>query len=143
MKAKQILSLYNVLVTIHKRGLPGQFPGCFWSFLWPSRTGPGGTPSGSRVTFNSNLNRAPAKNKPRIEPVSCPAGTRRGPCRDPPGTRGQILKESTQGTRPDPLYGTREGTCGVLTRLVGYPGGVLPVPLRCPNGSRSGPFNNL
>ena len=50
------------------------------------------TPRGARVTFNSNLRvtRAPAINKPRIKPVSCPAGARRSPYRDPPGTRGQI-----------------------------------------------------
>ena len=63
-------SLAYALVTFHKRGLPGLFPGCFW------------------------------------------------PC-------------------------STAGACGVLTWLVGDPGGVPPVPLRCPSGSRSGHLYNL
>ena len=33
------------------------------------------------------------------------------------------------------------GACGVLTWLVGDPGDVPSVPLRCPSGSRSGPLS--
>ena len=62
-----------------------------------------------------------------LKPVSA-TGTR---------TRGQFLKESAHGTHPGPL---RDPACGVLTWLVGDPGGVPPVPLRCPSGSRSGPL---
>ena len=106
------------------------------------------TPRGPRATFNSNLKvtRAPARNIPRFKPVICLAGARRGPCRDPPGIRGQILKESTQDTRPGPLRDPG-GSLRVLTWLVGDPGGLLPVPSRCPSGSRSvplsGPLYNL
>ena len=66
------------------------------------------TPRRPRVTFNYNLKvtRAPARNKPRIKPVNCPAGARRGPCWDPPGTRGHILKESPLAPPP---CGTRGG----------------------------------
>ena len=68
------------------------------------------TPRGPRVTFNSNLKvtRALARNIPQFKPVICPAGARRGPCRDPPWTRGQILKKNTQDTRPGP-YDVRAG----------------------------------
>ena len=55
-----------------------------------------------------------------LKPVSA-TGTR---------TRGQFLKESTHSTRPGPI---RDPACGVLTWLVGDPGGVPPVPLRCPS----------
>ena len=108
------LTLVRPSLTFHKRGLPGQFPGCFWPFFGrTARTwrDPGQvqsiffTPRGPWVTFNSSLKviRAPATNIPRFKPVNCPAWGRRGPCRDPPGTRGQFLKKSTQDTRPSPL----------------------------------------
>ena len=102
------------------------------------------TPRGPRVPFNSNLKvtRAPAINKPRMKPVNCPAGARLGPCRDPPGTRGQNMKESTQGTRPDHLRYPGGVLC-VPDSACRDPAGVLSVLLRCPNGSRSGPLNNL
>ena len=101
------LTLVRPLLTFHKRGLPGQFlavqhgtrrdPGQVQSIFF--------TPRGPRVTFNSSLKviRAPARNIPRFKPVICLAWARRGPCRDPPGTRGQFLKKSTQDTRPSPL----------------------------------------
>ena len=109
----------------------GAFPGSTRAVLavfWPYRTGSGGPrpgsifsdPRGPRATFNSDLKvtRATARNIPRFKPVIYPAGARWFPCRDPPGTRGQIFN--------------------VLTWLVGDPGGVPPAPLRCPSGSRSG-----
>ena len=63
------------------------------------------TPRGPWVTFHTNLKvtRATARNIPRFTPVNCPAGARPGPCWDPPGTRRQFLKKSTQDTRPGPL----------------------------------------
>ena len=103
----------------------GAFPGCsravFGRFLAVPHGTRGGpdrvpsilfTPGGPRVTFNINLKviRARARNIPRFKPVICPAGTRRGPFRDPLGTRGQFLKENTQGTRPGPL----RDPCGSL-----------------------------
>ena len=98
----------------------GPRPGAFHFF----------TPRGPRVTFNTNLKgtRAPARNIPRFKPVICPAGTRLGPCGDPPGTRGQFLKKKTRDTRPAP-YWNRAGACGVLTWLLRDPGGIPPVPL--------------
>ena len=96
----------------------GAFPGCSRAVFGRFLAVPHGTrrdhdrvssifftPGGPRITFNSNLKvtRAPARNIPRFKPVICPAGARRGPCRDPPGTRRQFLKESTQSTRPGPL----------------------------------------
>ena len=72
------------------------------------------TPGVPQVTFNSNLkvSRAPARNIPQLKPVICPTGSRRGPCRDPPGTRRQFLKESTQGTRPGSLRNPGGSLCG-------------------------------
>ena len=131
----------NALVTIHKRGLPGQF-------FWTSRTGPGGTPTGcrsffchpagARVTFNliTNLKitRAPAINKPRIKPVNCPTGARRGPCRDPPGTHFEG-KHAEYPPESPTVPGGGGRACGVLPRLVGDKGGVPPVPLQCRTGT--------
>ena len=97
-------------------------------------------PCGPRVTFNSNLKviRAPAINKPRIRPVNCPTGARRGPYRDPPGTRGHILKESKQGTRPDTLR-YPEGSLRGLDSTCRGPGrssaGALTMPERVPVGT--------
>ena len=87
-------------------------PALSLAVFWPSRTGPGGTPTRcrplfhparGRVTFNSNLKvtRAPARNIPWIKPG---------------------------------------GAYGILAWLVGDPGGVPPVPSGCPSGSRSGPL---
>ena len=98
------------------------------------------TPGGPRATFNSNLKvtRAPARNIPSIKPVNSPAGARRGPCRDPPGKRGQYLRDSTQDSPPvrDP--------CGSLwdpdLTCIGDPGGVPPVLSGCSSGSRSRPL---
>ena len=95
------------------------------------------TPRGTRVTFNSNLKvtRAPAKNKPRIKPVNCPAEARRGPCRDPSGKRWHILKESTQGIRLTPLRypgGWLWGSWLVLQ-------GTRAESRRCPYDARTGP----
>ena len=133
-----------------KEAFPGNSQAVFGRFFCCTARDPEGprpgavhffTPRWPRVTFNTNLKvtRAPARNIPRFKPVICPAGARRVPCRDPPGTRGQFLKKITQDTRPGP-YGTRAGACGVLTWLVGVPGGVPLVPLRCPSESRSGPL---
>ena len=80
-----------------------------------------------------------ARNKPRIKFVNCPAGVRRGPCRDP---RGQFLKESTEGSHPSPLRDPG-GSLRGPDLACRNPGRFPPVPLRCPNGSRSGPFINL
>ena len=86
------------------------------------------TPRGPQGTFNSNLKVtwAPARNIPRFKTIICPAGARRGPCRDPPGTRVTIFKEKVKhaGYPPGPpMRPERE-----------------PVPLRCLSGSRSGPL---
>ena len=51
-----------------------------------------------------------------IKPANSQAGARRGPCRDPPGKRGQYLRDSTQGTcRSPPPYRTLAGAYGILT----------------------------
>ena len=104
---EQRLSPYAALCPGHnsQKGPSRAVPGLFLAVPHGTRSSISFTPRGPRVTFNSNLNvtRAPAINKPRIKPVNCPAGARRGPCRDPPGTRGQIVKESKQGTRPNLL----------------------------------------
>ena len=124
-----ITTLSCALVTIHS----------FWPFLtvphgtrWDPHRVPSifFTPQGPRVTFNSSLKvtRAPATNKPRIKPVNCPAGARRVTCRDPPGTRGQILKESTQGTRSGPQQ---------------YPGGSLRGPESACRGPGRSPTGAL
>ena len=109
-----------------QKGLPGQFPRCFW------------------VTFNANskVTRAPAINKPRIKPVNCPAGGRRGPAGVRQGHGDTFWRKALRVPARTP-YGTREGVCGVLTRLVGDPVAVPPVPLWSPNGFRSGPLHNL
>ena len=89
----------------------GAFPGSSRAVFGRSARDPVGprpgavqffTPRRPRVTFNYNLKvtRAPARNKPRIKPVNCPAGARRGPFWDPPGTRGHILKESPLAPPP-------------------------------------------
>ena len=120
------------LVHISQKGPSRAVPGLLLDVFWPYRTGPGGTTTGClpffhpRVTFNSNLKvtRAPARKIPRPPAWT---KTRRIPAQAP--------------------YGTRAGACGVLTWFVGDPGGVPPVPLRCPSGSRtqplSGPLYNL
>ena len=106
------------------------------------------TPRRPRVTFNSNLkvSRAPARNIPWFKPVICPTGARRGPCRDPPGRRGQILKESTQDTRLGPLRDPDGNLWGPDLACRG-PGRCSAGALPCPSGSRSGalsgPLSNL
>ena len=81
------------------------------------------TPGGPRATFNFNLKvtRAPARNIPRIKPVNSPAGARRGPCRDPPGKRGQYLRDSTQDS-PPPRTGSLRELMGSWLDLYRGPG---------------------
>ena len=131
------------------KGLPGQSPGCFWPFLGRPARDPEGpqpgavhffNPARARVTFNSNskVTRAPAINKPRIKSVNCPTGAWRGPCRDPPRTPGQILKESTNGTRPDPLRypgGSMWGPDPAFRGPGRSPAGALRMPERIPVGT--------
>ena len=54
-----------------------------------------------------------------------------------------ILKESTRDIPARAPYGTRKGACLGPDAACRDTGGVPPVPIRCPNGSRSGPLNNL
>ena len=99
------------------RSDPGRVPSIFF------------TPRGPRVTFNSNLKvtRCPEINKPRIKPINCPAGARRG--------HGNKFWRKARRAPARVPYGTREGACVVLTRLVGDP----VESRRCPYDARTGP----
>ena len=98
----------------------GAFPGCSRAVLSRFFGGP-------RVTFNSNLKvtRAPVGNIPRFKPVICQG-------------HGDNFWRKVRGVLALAPYGTWTGACGVLTWLLGNPGGVPLVPLRCPSISRSG-----
>ena len=114
MQVRKCLSKYmhkclrNAVVTIHKGVFPGSSRAVFGLFLAvPSRTGPGGTPTGCRPFFLPHA-----------------------------GTRGQILKGSTQGTRPYLRYpgGSLWGSDSVCRGPRRSPVGALTMPERVPAG---------
>ena len=118
----------HALVTFHKWGLPGQFPGCLWPFfgrpaLDPEGPRPGAvhffTPGGSRVTFNSN---GPRREIYHVYQACKQSGRgSAGPLSGFARETGTIFEGQHAGYlhAPPPPW------------LVGDPGGVPPVPSGC------------